>query len=267
MINVTDLSLFLYCQRKLYLQKVLKIVEPLKETLVLGAIRHETHEGINNIEEELVKSITRENLAMLFEKYKINYSEILRNAIRNNRKQLDLFNLKPDVVFKNMWPFIMRESVLRAQNIFNFIERNNLFGNELWEKLIPKLKSEIKIEDENLDLKGIIDQIAIYEDQVVPFELKTGSLPKEGIWPSHKIQLQAYMVMLKNSGKNVKEGIVRYLDYDEDRQIAYNPFIDEEVKKQIKAVNDLLKSKTIPAVCGNIKKCEKCGLRSECLKL
>ncbi|MFC1728496.1 CRISPR-associated protein Cas4 [Nanoarchaeota archaeon] len=264
MISVTDLSSLLYCARKLYLNKVLKIYEPIKEALVRGTIRHETYEEINKIEEQLVKSITKDNFKLTSEKYKLTYSEILKNAIKNNRNKLLMFNLPPSEIFKQTWPLILKESVTRSQNILNFIGKHKIFENELWKKLTPKIKSEVRIENEELQLRGIVDQIAVYEDQVVPFELKTGSMPKEGIWPGHKIQLQAYMTLIKHKGKNIKEGFIRYLDHEQDRQISFNPFVEEEVMRAIKKGLEVLNSNTPPEICENTNKCENCGLKVEC---
>lgn len=267
MVSVTDLSSYLYCARKLYLNKVLKIYEPIKEAMVKGTIRHETHEEINKIEEKLVKSITEDNFKLTSEKYKLTYSEILRNVIRKNRSKLLMFNLEPQTMFKLTWPLILKESVTRSQNILNFIGKHRIFENELWEKLTPKIQSEVRINDDELQLRGIIDQIAVYGDQVVPFELKTGSMPEEGMWPGHKIQLQAYMVLLKNKGKTIKEGFVRYLDHEQDRQIVFNPFVEEDVKKAIKKVLEILNSDTPPEICENTNKCENCGLKAKCYDL
>ncbi|MBI2659513.1 hypothetical protein HYX05_05440, partial [Candidatus Woesearchaeota archaeon] len=60
-ISVSLLSSYLYCSRKLFLEKVLLLEEPPKESLVMGSIRHETYDNINKKEEEIVTSITKEH--------------------------------------------------------------------------------------------------------------------------------------------------------------------------------------------------------------
>ena len=47
-ISVSMLSTYLYCPRKLFLQKILMVEEPPKESLVMGSIRHEVYDYINN---------------------------------------------------------------------------------------------------------------------------------------------------------------------------------------------------------------------------
>ena len=154
---------------------------------------------------------------------------------------------------------------MRAKNIFDFINSNNVFREELWAKLTPKIISEMRIDSEELRLKGIIDQVYVYGNEYVPFELKTGRSPQDGIWPSHRIQIAAYSLLLEERfNKEIKEGFVVYLDSNEKRHIAINPFMREEVKQIVDEVIGLLESKSIPDFCGNENKCRKCGLKQTC---
>ena len=58
-ISVTMLSSYLYCKRKLFLERVLGLFEPDKGALVKGSIRHKTYEEINKIEENIFKKIPK----------------------------------------------------------------------------------------------------------------------------------------------------------------------------------------------------------------
>lgn len=240
--------------------------EPPKESLVMGSIRHETYDNINKKEEEIVTSITKkatfESLQAL---YKKEYLAILRKAIANNKKRLEELNIGILDAYKKSFPFIMEESMLRASNIFNFIEANNVFGEVLWQKLTPKIISELRIESDELKLKGIIDQVHVYDNDYVPFELKTGRTPLDGVWPSHRIQIAAYSLLLQERfNKPVKEGFVVYLDTNEKRHIAMNPFMKQEVNQIVNEVIALLESKELPDFCNNENKCRKCGLKQTC---
>ena len=265
-ISVSLLSSYLYCSRKLFLEKVLLLEEPPKESLVMGTIRHETYDTINKKEGYIVASITKKlPLEELQNFYKQNYLKILRKSIANNRKRLKEVNLNMLDAYKKSFPFIMEESSMRATNIFNFIEANNVFGEELWKKLTPKIISELRIESDELRLKGIIDQVHVYDTDYVPFELKTGRTPQDGVWPSHRIQIAAYSLLLQEKfSRPVKEGFVFYLDTKEKRHIAINPFMKEEVKKIVDEVIELLESKKLPGFCDNENKCRKCGLKQTC---
>ncbi len=266
MLSVTHLSSYLYCQRKLYLQEILGIYEPPKEALVRGSIRHQTYEHINLAEEELVKSIKEGTTAEdLKNKYHQKHRKILLNIIKKNKEKLKQFDILPHNLFKEVWPLILSESETRVMVVNNFIQQHNIFGEELWKKLTPKIESELRIESEALGLKGIIDQIEIYDNGFVPIELKTGKSPKQGIWPSHKIQLIAYALLIEDKFKTeVKEGFVHYLDTKEKRHISMNQFMRVEIRDLIKKVNELFDSTKIPDFEKNQNKCSCCGLKNDC---
>ncbi len=266
MISVTTLCSYMYCPRKLFLQYVLKLTEPPKEALIKGSIRHKVYENINLVEQEIVKSIKElHTLEDLKGKYHQRYREILLDVIKQKKEDLKQFNIQPQDLFKQTWPLILAESETRASLIHNFILKNNIFGEELWEKLTPKIESELRIESKNLGLRGIIDQIEVYQVGFVPIELKTGKTPKEGVWPGHKIQLIAYALLLEEKFKTeVKEGFVHYLDSKQKRHIPLNPFMRLEVKELIKKVNFLLNSDKIPNFEKNQNKCINCGLKDDC---
>ena len=265
-ISVSLLSSYLYCSRNLFLEKVLLLEEPPKESLVMGSIRHETYDNINKKEEAIVTSITKKaTLESIQALYKKDYLAILRKAIANNKKRLQELNINMLDAYKKSFPFIMEESNMRATNIFNFIQENNVFGEELWQKLTPKIISELRIESDELRLKGIIDQVHVYDNEYVPFELKTGRMPQNGIWPSHRIQIAAYSLLLQERfKKEIKEGFVVYLDTKEKRHITFNPYMEQEVKQIVDEIIELLESKELPDFCDNENKCRKCGLKQTC---
>ena len=162
-ISVTMLSSYLYCSRKLFLEKVLLLEEPPKESLVLGSIRHNTYDKINKTEEEIVTSIAKiMPLESIEAMYRQKYLQILRKTIADNKKRLDEVNVGMLDAYKKNFPFIAEESATRAGNIFSFMEANKVFGKELWEKLTPKIISELRIESDELMLKGVVDQLHFY---------------------------------------------------------------------------------------------------------
>lgn len=265
-IPVSLLSTYLYCSRKLFLERVLLLEEPPKENIVMGAIRHEAYDNINKKEEEIVTSIIKRTpLESVQALYKQKYLQILRKAIENNRKRLEAVNLNMLDAYKKSFSFIIDESGMRASHVFSFMEANKVFGQELWQRLTPKIISELKIESKQLRLRGIIDQIHVYEGDYVPFELKTGKTPQDGVWPSHRIQIAAYSLLLQEKfNKEIREGYVVYLDTKEKRQITINPFMKDEVKQLVDKVIAVIESSELPNFCNNENKCRKCGLRQTC---
>jgi CRISPR-associated protein Cas4 len=266
-ISVTMLSSYLYCARKLFLERVLGLFEPEKLAMVKGTIRHATYDGVNKIEEMIVTSITMsDSFEDIYGRYARAYSGLLRKSITANKYRLRNVKLPLIDAYHEIWPFFKRESEIRALNLWKFIEKYNVYGKELWDKLTPKIESEFRIESEELMLNGIIDQIEKHKEGMVPIELKTGSMPKDGVWPGHRIQVGAYALMLeKKFGKEIKEGIVHYLDTNERRQVVINPFLKEEVKELKEKVRTLLDGKEIPEMTDNENKCAKCGLKEQCL--
>ena len=265
-ISVSMLSTYLFCSRKLFLQQVLELKEPTKESTVLGSLRHEIYDFINQSEEKIVSSIKEKiQYNELIAKYKKFYSRSLREKIIKNKSRIREVNLDIVDVFKRTWPLILDEAETRAKNIFDFIQKYNVYGLELWEKLTPKIISEIRLDSNNLQLKGIVDKVEIYEDCYVPIELKTGKMPKDGMWPGHRIQIAAYAMLIEEKFKtNVKEAFIYYLDAKETRQISINPFMKEEIMNLVKEVQELLKTHELPNYCENKNKCVNCGLRETC---
>ena len=190
---------------------------------------------------------------------------ILKKQIIRNKQKLKSVEIPLERYFKETWPLIAEEADFRAKRIHSFVEKTGFLGEELWENLTPKVKPEYRLESKELMLRGIIDELEVHGNSFVPVELKTGSAPKEGVWPGHKIQVGAYAMLLEEKFKTqVKEGFVNYLDAKETRHIAINPFMKEEIINLVKEVQELLKNQNIPNYCENKNKCAKCGLRETC---
>jgi len=245
---------------------VLKITEPPKDSLVKGTIRHEATDKANKQEKQIITSINKEdNKEEISNKYLQEYSKILQETVQKNKELLRKVKLALTDAYDQAWQHFKNQAELRAENAYNFKKQTGLHGQELWQKLTPKIKSEIRIESQKLGLKGIIDIIEVFRNNLVPLELKTGKAPKEGVWPGHKIQLAAYMLLLSEKyGTSVKEGYIEYLDIKEKREIIMNPMLAEEVTKTTEEAKQLLKSKEIPDICDNENKCEACGIKQKC---
>jgi len=232
----------------------------------MGTIRHETLEKASEIEEGMVSKITTFlDIQEIVDIYKRQYIGLLRKVISNHKKSLAKVNIDTLEAFKRSLPSILVQSQSRASNVHHFMSSHKVVAEELWDKLTPKISSEVRIESDELQLKGIIDQIHHYPDQDVPFELKTGKAPLQGVWPGHKIQLIAYTMMLEDKfNKHVDGGYIHYLDINEKRKITINPFMKEEVKQLTQEVIELLGNRLLPDFVDNRNKCKSCGLRDDC---
>ena len=268
MFSVTDLSTYLFCPRKLYLQSVLEFPEPPSEILLMGSINHFMFDQINKLEESIVSSIKYYNPDKIKQLYKNTYFKTLKYILKNNKEKIRELNLKSLNIFHELWPHFLQESELRANNVISFIQKNNVYGKELWQKLTPKYLTEIKLSSEKLELKGIIDRIELKEDSLIPFELKTGSPPKDGVWPGHKIQLISYMLLIQENFKEqVTHGFIHYIKQKENRKITLNPFSEIEIQNTVNKIKEILDADNPPEILKNKNKCNACSLKEECYKL
>jgi CRISPR-associated exonuclease Cas4 len=232
MISVTSLSTYIYCPRMLYLQSVIEFEEAPKEAMVRGSIKHETIELVNKNEKQIVTGILpsfkEEDIEMAYRKA---YYNFLMGAVKRRKKQINELGIDRMELFKGAWRILFREAKTRAGNVSKFIEQSKLYGEELWEGLEPKYLSEVRIMAPMLGLVGIVDKIETYPGRFVPIEMKSGNMPSNGTWPGHRIQIAAYMLMLREVRKlDMKEGFVEYIDYGEKRPVVLNPFLEDEIK-------------------------------------
>ena len=95
-----------------------------------------------------------------------------------------------------------------------------------------------------------MDRIEVYGSEYVPVEIKTGRVPRAGVWPDHRLQVAAYMMLINEKfNSEVKEGLVRYVKENQTRQISYNPFMEHEVLGVRNEVFDLMNG-GLPEFCG-----------------
>ena len=265
MISVSTLTSYLYCRRKLFLQKVLGLVEVPKEAILKGQIKHDSFDNINKAEPLIVKSFTAKKTSDEIKEAYINrFSRIFRDNIIRKKAELANFNIPLTDFFRKNWPLFLEEAKERAENVFNFMRKNNVYGDELWLRLTPKIKSEFSIASEKLDLIGRIDMLKIFDDSVIPYELKTGYSPNDGAWKEHKLQLGAYMLMLKDKGHKTEKGYIKYVDENKEITVNLDPFLESEVINLNQEVKSFLKSNHLPDKAENPNKCKSCGLRDKC---
>src|SRR3989338_4094124 len=260
------LSTYLYCPRKGFLQKAFKLREPLRQPLIFGTIRHQALEEATFIEKEIVTSIGKgADEHEVQKRYVDEYASILKEVVLKHAASLDSLGISGSDAYEHSFSSLVREAQSRAMNAFSFFEKTRLIGEELWERLTPKIHSEVRIESEELQLVGIVDQVHDYGDYAIPVELKTGKMPKEGVWPGHRIQAGAYALMLEEmQGKPVGQAVVYYLDGNEKRNIVMNPFMREEIAGLVEEIQELLSNTLLPEYCCSMQKCAACGLRKEC---
>ncbi len=268
MISVTTLSSYLYCPRSVYLTNVLKVVRVPKKAIIKGTIKHNTFDQINKIQENIVKNIQSKDINEIFKIYNHNYSQALRSVIISNKGMLRKVELPLIDAFKQMWPLFKKESEFITKHVYEFITIHGVLGEKLWDMLLPKIKSEVRIKSKELELKGVIDKLEIFPTKVIPIEMKSGKMMRKGLWPGHRIQLGAYLLMLQQKYiKTIESGFIHYIDHNEKRELVMNPFLSKEVIDVRDKAKDVLESPNLPDFCENKNKCNACSLKSICYSM
>ncbi len=252
LISVTNMCAFRFCPRSLYLKLVLGLREPKKPVMVLGSIRHKVYEEANRKEEELVRQIGSDlRKQEILQMFSSAYNAILSKSVYSYIPELESLKMDKEQVAVQLQPAVASQAVERAEEIVSFSSKTGLFGRELWEKLIPKVISELSVRSEKLRLKGVVDRIEVYGSEYVPVEIKTGRAPSEGVWPDHRLQVSAYMLLLNERFKaKIKEGLVKYVAVGQTRQVVMNPFMEYEVSEAVNDVFALMEQKNVPDFCG-----------------
>lgn len=257
LVSVTDLSSFLYCPKLLYMQRVLGRVEKPSLPMILGAIRHSFHDLANKYEKNIVvhlpASLSQDAIAAA---YSATYNNLLRAAVITRSRSLAMFEVPPFEIIDRLRPVAAEEARERAGNVFKFSAENNLSGESLWQQLSPKIITEMRVKSSPLMLRGTVDRVEVYTNTVLPIELKTGKMPRDGVWQSHRVQVAAYMMLLSETfNVPIGKAIVRYLDHGEGRTVVLNPYMELEVTELREKVSRLVSGGIMPPPCGR----EGCG--------
>lgn len=255
LISVSALSSWTHCPRQFYRSYVLGIEEAPKDVMILGLIKHRLHESITK-DEKTIKELKKTDNVQ--EKLHTTYLQILRTIVTEHSNALRTVKVPLTTAFQKSLPIIKFEAEDKASIIMPLLEKG-LTGEELWNAITPKVKTEYSLQSLKLGLKGRIDRLECHETKIMPVELKSGNPPKEGVWDGHRIQATAYAMMLEDKfNVQVPEAVIHYLDFNEKRTIVLNPFMREEVIETTNKVKKCLETKELPDGCGKCQACEQC---------
>ncbi|MBI5393233.1 CRISPR-associated protein Cas4 [Candidatus Woesearchaeota archaeon] len=263
MLSVSDILTYNYCQRKLFLQKVLGIVEKApREITFSGTIKHAVFEYATNQEQVMICSILDDS-ADVFVLYKQLFAKGLRFVLLREKKILEQLQKNMIDVYKEYILLFDDAITEKTAVVLRAIKEFHVYGNDLWEKL-PKIQAECSVSSSSLGLRGVIDQLELFGEQVVPLELKTGKAPKQGVYEQHQLQIAAYILLLQEKYPTVTYGYVYYLANNEKRKVLINPFMKQEVLQLIDLSQKLLSKQVLPLYCENKQKCQNCEIKKHC---
>ena len=252
LIPVSALSSWTYCPMEFYNTYVLKIKKIPEDIMIMGLIKHKLHENIAKQEQKIITSLKAENAQ---ETLQNTYLNQLKTILVEHTNALRAAKIPIDTAFQKTIPVIKFEVEDKITTILPLLKKG-ITGEQLWQTITPKLKTEYPIQSEKLCLRGRIDRLECHENKLVPVELKSGKPPQEGAWPGHKIQATAYALMLEDKfNTTVPESAIHYIDQNARRILTINPFMKEEVIETTAKIKGCLNTKEKPKGCG---KCPTC---------
>jgi len=255
-INITDITEYLYCPRKVYLKLVKGIRMPPSKRMILGMLRHHVFDVFNKNEKLLVSSIKEKISSSEIQKlYETMLSEVINKTIILNKNQIISFRIDNKELIDSVNKTASPEIQIRIPAIINAIN-SGFLGKELWRELKPKYLTEYKIESYELGLRGRVDRIK-FLDFPMPIERKT----REKIFESDKIQLAGYALLLESEfGRKVDSGIIEIMGKQE--QIELTSELKSRVLEIAEKIRNLVEQTAFTP--SNFSKCEKCELREDC---
>lgn len=259
-VRVTDLTDYLFCPRKVYLKRVLGYKEETNYQMLFGRILHEFFDIFNEEEKEIIFEI-KENLGFnyilnLYKDYARNLIEYLLEKYLDeiNNLKIPIDNLKIDLLSS-----IEDDIEERARNVYFFIEKNDVYGIELWEYLEPKIRTELEVFSKKYELVGRIDRLEVYKTIVIPYEIKTGKEFKD-----HIIQLHGYYFLLRDEFPRAKipYGVLLYMKKKKKKEVKFSKKLLYKILNIRDKIFDILDGKEPERLYSE--KCKKCAFYNIC---
>lgn len=255
-INITDITEYLYCPRKVYLKLVKGIRAPPTKKMILGMLRHKVFDIFNRQEKPMVESIkekiSEQKIKNLYENL---LAEIINKILKENYNLATKFDINREDFISSINKSASPEINLRIPAIIKTID-SGFLGKELWRNLKPKYLTEYKIESQELGLRGRIDRIK-FDQGIWPIERKT----REKIFDSDKIQLAGYSLLLESEfSKPVNLGIVEIMGKQEQVELT------SELKNKVLEIAEKIRNLTEDNAFSpsNFQKCENCEFKIDC---
>lgn len=255
-INITDITEYLYCPRKVYLKLVKGIKAPPTQRMILGMLRHKVFDIFNKNEKALVSSIKEKMEEKEIQKlYENMLSGIINETIMLNQNLIKKFSITSKEIVSSIDKTASPEINLRIPAIIKTIN-SGFLGNELWRNLKPKYLTEYKIESPELGLRGRVDRIK-FSDFPIPIERKT----RERVFESDKIQLAGYSLLLEHEfGRKVDLGIIEIMGKQEEINLTL------ELKNKVLEIAEKIRvlAEDNAFTPSNFQKCENCEFKEDC---
>jgi len=255
-INITDITEYLYCPRKVYLKLIKGIKSPPTQRMINGMLRHKVFDIFNKNEKPLIEEIKEKiEEKEIRKEYETLLDDISECVLAQNYSLASKFGIDKRDFLKSVKETMNPEISLRTKSVISVLEKG-FYGKELWINLSPRYQTEVKLESLDLGLKGRVDRIQ-FSDSITPYEIKT----RDKIYDSDKIQLAGYALLLeKEFNKEINLGIVEFLGQQQEIELT------KELKDQVLEIAEKIRNLTeenakFPS---NFQKCVNCELKENC---
>lgn len=253
-INVTDITAYFYCPRKLWL-RMKGIKEPPNRKMILGMLKHRIFDSFNKNEQAIVSSLEKEDKKYIKNAYNSTIQQLTLDIYNSYSRMAAGFEITQEELLKSVGKMMEREVDLRTDSILK-VMKTGLRGKELWRELKPKYLTEFEVLSQELGLKGRIDRVE-FAETIIPYEIKT----RQEIYESDRLQLAAYALLLEQEfGKKIEQAVVEVEDKQE------NILISKEMKEKVLEIAEKIRNLQEPPFSNNFAKCKDCPLKEECFK-
>jgi CRISPR-associated protein Cas1 len=124
----------------------------------------------------------------------------------------------------------------------------------------------VVLESETWGLRGKADYVRHRDGSVVVFEHKRGHAPRSGAWPSDRLQVIAYAVLVaEHLERTITEGRIRYHASNRTVKVAIDDEAIAELRAAIGRARDLAATTQRPPITANERLCSRCSLAPVCL--
>jgi len=265
-ISVSDLNAWLYCSRKLYLQRVKKLEVPPNRNLIIGKIKHNILENFSKREESFISSIekdyTRLDLLFMYEDFLKNIANLV---FIENMEMIERFMIDKEDIMKKVLRDFSEDIKLRIAAIKEAIAKGFL-KEKIYHNLDSIYLSELRLESPAYGLRGRVDRILVSrkDNSIIPFELKSR---EDKIFHSDEIQLTAYAMLLEDHYKIlIPKGIVEVGNKRQEVEIS------SKMKDEVLALANEIRNihnpeNPIPPIQSNFNKCRNCEFQEACMAL
>gem|GEM_PF-1262045 len=266
MVYASDLSVYAFCSRKIYLSRVLGLGEKPNEQMYRGMIEHNLRKDLSLRYSRILSQVSEpKEIGAVVDR------EIDSIISGFPSKHRGLVNQAPDGVDFNM---LLHELVAglheekpALKRKFEFmVEEAGLKG--AIEEVTPWRRGYL-LGSKRLGFSGKIDKVLRRKNSYLPVEVKTGEVPSS-VWWGDRLQLTAYSLLLEEEFDcvDVLFSIVEFTRTLERRPVRITQRLRSEVLEVRDDIIRILEG-FVPEVCchGNRNKCGSCSLRAECYSI